>query len=398
MTRQKITLYACIVLAMYVFLLGKSFGQHEGWLIDDKGRTSVADYISLHAAGKLALEGKPAAAYDRAQHRAAQDATVGRDSDANFPYAYPPTYFPIAATFAAMPYSAALIVFPLLTLILFSVVNAGIFGRWDGAVWMLATPPILWNICAAQNGFLNAAVLGSALLLLPTRPLLAGVFIGVLSYKPHLGLLLPFALAAAGYWRAFGTAAVTAVATVLLSVVMFGTAPWYAFAGAISEFGSFVLSDKYGNVWRLQSLFGALRTLGLDASLAIKAQYAWGIAMVAVIYLLWRRDVAYDLKAAALATATVMTSPYLFVYDLPLLTIAHAFLIRHMLDRGFALREVLILVLAHLGIYGYMSIHFPVGFVAALLTAAVIAGRIWEPARSGITPPIRDTGHPQLGS
>ena len=37
----------------------------------------------------------------------------------------------------------------------------------------------------------------------------------------------------------------------------------------------------------------------------------------------------YELKAALLATAVTLASPYQFVYDLPVLTIAQAFLLRH---------------------------------------------------------------------
>ena len=130
MTRSKITLYTAIVIGLFMLMVGKSIGQPDGWLFNDKGEVSVADYIALHAAGSLALAGLPEAAYDRKAHRKAQDESVGRDSNASFPYAYPPTYFPIAALFAALPYVIAVVAFPLLTLALFAATSASISASW----------------------------------------------------------------------------------------------------------------------------------------------------------------------------------------------------------------------------------------------------------------------------
>jgi hypothetical protein len=40
---------------------------------------------------------------------------------------------------------------------------------------------------------------------------------------------------------------------------------------------------------------------------------------------LWRRKVAFDVQAAALATAALLATPYLYVYDLVVLAIPMAF-------------------------------------------------------------------------
>ena len=60
----------------------------------------------------------------------------------------------------------------------------------------LAFPATFINLFHGQNGFLNAALLGAALLALDRRPVVAGILFGLLSYKPHLGLLVPLALLA----------------------------------------------------------------------------------------------------------------------------------------------------------------------------------------------------------
>src|SRR5207253_7794896 len=58
---------------------------------------------------------------------------------------------------------------------------------------------------------------------------LAGILFGLLTYKPHLGLVLPFALLALGAWRAIFAGTVTAIVLVGTSVAVFGLEPWRSY-------------------------------------------------------------------------------------------------------------------------------------------------------------------------
>ena len=59
--------------------------------------------------------------------------------------------------------------------------------------------------------------------------MIAGIFIGCLTYKPQWGILIPVALLAAKEWRAFAGAAATTALLVGASIAVFGTGPWEAF-------------------------------------------------------------------------------------------------------------------------------------------------------------------------
>lgn len=390
MDRRGVTTFACLIIAMYCAMYAMAIGKPKGVLIDDTGRPAVVDYVAFWSAGKLTLEHRPEATYDRTLHRAAQDRYLARETGA-FPWAYPPTYFVPAALFATLPYFASLAAFTLLTLALYAIVNARILGEPTGALWMLATSSTLWCFWVGQNGFLNAALLGSGLLLIPTRPALAGVMIGLLSYKPHLGLLIPVALAAAGQWRTFTAAAMTTMVLALASLALFGLAPWSAFLTAIAEWSSSVLLEEYGRPYRLQSLFGLLRTIGLDAATAIWLHTGWAAALAIAVAGVWRSPLAANLKAATLATAALLAIPYVFIYDFPVLTIAQAFLIRHMLAHGpVTLPRLLPLIIANLFILMFGALKLPTAFFAALITAAAIAveaGYVPSWARRSVTTP-----------
>src|SRR5258706_16321345 len=66
----------------------------------------------------------------------------------------------------------------------------------------LAAPAVFVNAVRGQNGTWTAALCGGGLSLLERRPLLAGGLLGLLIYKPQLGLLIPVALLAGRHWRA----------------------------------------------------------------------------------------------------------------------------------------------------------------------------------------------------
>src|SRR5258706_6960278 len=80
----------------------------------------------------------------------------------------------------------------------------------------LAAPAVFINAVGGQNGTWTAALFGGGLGLLERRPLLAGGLLGLLIYKPQLGLLIPVALLAGRHLRA--AAAAGAVARTLLMV------------------------------------------------------------------------------------------------------------------------------------------------------------------------------------
>jgi hypothetical protein len=86
------------------------------------------------------------------------------------------------------------------------------------------------------------------------------------------------------------------------------------------------------------------------------------------------------LKAAALAAGTLLITPYLFLYDLMVLAIAVAFLVRIGLRRGFARYELPALGLAAALLFFYPLVGASTGFVATLIVAGLIAGRcgLWR--------------------
>jgi len=105
--------------------------------------------------------------------------------------------------------------------------------------------------------------------------------------------------------------------------------------------------EQGGTGWeKIQSIFSATRMWGASVALAYAAQSALTLAIAACIIWLWRSAAAFELKAAALAVACLLATPYVLDYDLVVLGVAIAFLARHGFSRGFHPYEATILAMA----------------------------------------------------
>ena len=346
------------------------------WLTGANG-TVPNDFVDVWAAGQLILQGNPAAVYDWPTHKAMEVAALGHPFDGYFGWHYPPTYLAVAALLAKMAYIPAQNIFLFSTFLAYIFCIRRIINDNFGILLAAAFPAVLANVIAGQNGFLSAALLGSTLLTLNTRPILAGVLLGLLTYKPHLGLLLPIALAAGGHWRAFMTAAVVAALMVLASWAAFGTDTWHAFVANIGHTSQAFLADGWADFAKLQTGFGLVRTMGGSEPLAWTVQAALALGVAAAVALLWRSRADDDLKAAALATGALLATPYLYTYDLVVLAVPLAFLWRLGRAKGFLPHEAVAIGVVCLLVLIFPLVRAPVGFAAVLVVAALIAHRAW---------------------
>jgi arabinofuranan 3-O-arabinosyltransferase len=367
-------LCAAVVLASAVFLGASLF--KGAWLIDWQGLAIPSDFVNVWAAGRLVLEGHPAAAYDWTIHKQAEVEALGHAFATYGSWSYPPPFLLVGAALAKLPYFAAFAVWMGVTWAVFALTLREIVGHRLGLFLAGAFPATWLNVSVGQNGFFTAALIGGTLLLLEKRPVLAGVCLGILTYKPQFGLLFPLVLVVAGYWRTFAAAAVVAVAMALASYITFGSAAWVAFFAATPMNAKAVLSDGMIDFAKLQSVFGLVRALGGSETAAWWFQIPTALATAVGVAILWRRPVPFELKAAALAIGTLFITPYVFAYDLTILALSTAFLIRLGLRTGFWSGEVAALIAAAVCILLFPFAVMPTGLLAMLIATALILRRV----------------------
>ncbi len=305
-------------------------------LIDRNGKPLGTDFSNVYAAGTLTLKGRPAEAYEPALQHAAEKAVFGGREVPFYGWHYPPFFFAVAALVAAFPYAWGLAIWLAASLAAYLAVMRAILPRPETLLIAAAFPAVFVNIGHGQNGFLTAALLGGALHLLDRRPWLAGVLIGLLAYKPQFGVLIPVALLAGGRWRTVGAAIATVAALVAVSFATLGGDVWHAFADSMT-FTRTVVLEQGGTGWeKIQSVFSAVRMWGAGVPAAYAVQAALALTLAASIAWLWRSDAAFELKASALASGSLLATPYVLDYDLVVLAVAIAFFARHGLSAASA--------------------------------------------------------------
>jgi hypothetical protein len=346
----------------------------RAWIYDRNGLGIPTDFISFWAAGRLVLDGFPAQAFDWDILRRIEVAKLGQDFAGKFPWHYPPPFLFVASVLALLPYSVAHLGWVLASLVPYVAVMRAIVGHNFGVLLALAAPTVFMNALVGQNGFLTAALIGGTLYLIPIRPVLAGICLGLLTYKPQYGLLFPIALIAAGHWRVFVSASVTAIAMVVVSWLAFGTESWLAFFHGLPRFSQAHLTEGKMAWWKLQSIFSMVRYFGGTEQLAWAFQFVLTASVAVVLALMWRSRVPYTLKAAALAAGTLLATPYLAIYDMMVLAIPVAFLVRIGLKTGFRGYELPALGGALVLIACYFTAT-PTGLGATLIVSILILGR-----------------------
>jgi Glycosyltransferase family 87 len=380
----------CLVLAVAnLTLCGVAYFSHW-WVYDPNGLGIPTDFVNVWAAGRLVLDGTPALAYDWDIQKKVELAVLGQDFVGYFAWHYPPPFLFVAAFLAQFPYAVAFIGWMAISIVPYLAVVRSIVGRPFGLMLAVALPMTFSNTLVGQNGFLTAALIGGTLYLLPVRPLVAGICLGLLSYKPQYGLLFPLVLIAAGHWRAFISAAVTVVALAFVSWLAFGIEAWQAFFHWMPRFSQAFLSEGQAAWWKLQSLYSLLRFLGCDEQLAWAVHWVFTAAVATTLVLMWRSHVPYTLKAAALAAGTLLITPYLFMYDMMVLAIPVAFLVRLGLKGGFRPYELPALALATALIITFIFTGIPGGLGATLIVAGLVlrrAGPWWRREPSQVLAP-----------
>lgn len=318
---------------IWMLLVPNSFGAANG--------TVLMDYFSFWLAGRQALAGAPELVYIPAEFSALQKSLSG--SDTVFGFFYPPTFQMLLTPFAALPYKAAFAVFILSTTALLCVSCRLITGKWLLAACLIIIPACANNAFHGQNAALTAALYGFFLVGVERqRMILAGIALGILTIKPQLGILAPVALIATLNWRTFLSASATTLVLAAASVLFFGVGVWQVFwqqapvASAMMEIG--------GVEWgKMISVYGSLRQLGIGHAVAMALQAGVGIGALVCVWRVWRRTEDMAVRSAVLVGGTLLVTPFALSYDLTLLIIPCAFVIRDGLRNGFLPFEKILL-------------------------------------------------------
>ncbi|MDC7789571.1 glycosyltransferase family 87 protein [Rhodoplanes sp. TEM] len=345
LTRERVRLWALALAGFSAVAAVVVAATSNGWT-DWQGRPLATDFSCFWTAGRFVLEGRPALAFDDAALFALQRATFGPETPF-YGWLYPPVFLLVAGLLATLPYPVALGLWLAVTGALYVLsIRAILRSAEDGAapdpLWLLlvlAFPAVFVTVGHGQNGFLTAALFGGALAILDRRPILAGVLLGLLVYKPQFGLLVPLALVAGGRWRTAAAATATVLALAGLTLALLGPEPWRAVLAASGAVRTTVLEQGAAGWHKLHGVFAWTRFWGGPVGLAYALHGLVALAVAVATAWAWRAPVRPALRSALLLAGAFLVAPHSHDYDLMLLAPALAFLITDGRRHGFAAWE-----------------------------------------------------------
>jgi hypothetical protein len=208
------------------------------------------------------------------------------------------------------------------------------------------------------------------------------VLIGLLTVKPQLGILFPFALIASGRWRVFFAAGLTALALLAASIALGGVESWHDYIVKALPLQREVLQDGAGTAMPFHpTIFMNVRGL-IGNHAAEMIQFAFTFAAVVAVSAAFRcrRDSEPRVLQALFFACTVSASPYMGAYDLlPLTFAAVALVAEEKLDaKGRRLAQLVYWTPALQLLFGTVQLPGP-GFIAPLF-AAYLLRRLFQPA------------------
>lgn len=312
--RGYLRLLAVLNVIMLVTLVASARGG-----VDRNGFLLGSDFVSFWTTGKmLGLGANP---YDSAAHIAAQRTFFAPQSGYTA-FFYPPSFLAFCRPLGLLGYFPALACWLGVTA---AVYLAAVRAWWRDAdtgmpLWLLflAFPAVPIVMTHGQTAFLVAALLGLGGWLVPSRPILAGVLLGMATIKPQFGLLLPLVLLLTREWKTIVAAVLTALALATSAALAFGPQIWPDWLDTSVRAQDAMAAGAVGYA-KMTSAFAAMKLIGAPTLLAYGVQ---GLLSLTVAGLLaraaWGRRWNPGLAAATLAGAPLVT-PFVLDYDMVLL-------------------------------------------------------------------------------
>lgn len=288
----------------------------------------VRDFLHFYTQGLVTRERNEEALYDATAMAVVADRAVPAVKKEIFPTVYGPQVGLLFAPLAKLPYLLALRVWLILTLvgyagcvfILWRTSDPPPGIGWTVAVLALGAPGLHFTLSFGQAGLIGLTCFTALWLALrDDHPLLAGVAIGLLSYKPQLGVVAACVFVLRGEWKVVLGAVLAVAVQVLASWAYWGPAIFIRYGHALAQLPgalNYMEPDKQ-LAYSVRALLAALHvppTVGAVASVAV------GVLAVGYSVSTWRRDRPLAVRYSGLVLATLLINPHLYGYELLLCT------------------------------------------------------------------------------
>lgn len=288
------------------------------------------DFDAFYVVGRLYWDGDILAAYDNDYLLAAQRRFTGTQTF--MPWAYPPQLTALVPILPVIGMGWSYLLFMAGTLALYFAALTRFGGPYAGASLLAIYPALLLNTRLGQNGFLTAALIGLFLLGFRACRASAGVPLGLMVFKPHLGIAMGLLALLNQRWRVLAIAVAVVLLTSIGATLALGIAVWPAFMQGVGAAGGFLEVGAFP-LYRMSSVYAGFRSFEWPFVLAMTMHVIGAAAALGLMVFAHVNRWAVNRQLAVAAAATVFVSPYNYDYDFACLAFALALLLPELIER-----------------------------------------------------------------
>jgi hypothetical protein len=345
---KNLIIYYSYVVSLVLIIAIYGFKIYYNWSYEGKPTPTGEDFSIFWTASALSLAGEPNTVYDLSKFQATQLTLIGKKTPPGCGWYYPPIFLLIVLPLALLPYLISLGFWLAVTLFGYLLVLRCVMPSNLTILLTIAFPATFLNFYYGQNGFLSAALLGGGLhLLLNRSPILAGLVLGVMCYKPQLAFLIPIALLAGKCWKALIATIASALLLAFVSVLVFGFEVWSGFLSNISLHKSLFETANLIKFQFVPTTFSAAILAGFEPISGYIFQGIIMVAVTAVVFWAWLRKGATEITASILVLGILLFPHFYCLYDLTILALPLGWLGWRGYKNGWLPGEIIVLIISY---------------------------------------------------
>jgi hypothetical protein len=300
-------------------------------LFDRAGNIKFQDFLQFPVSANLISQARADELYNDQVLADHIGTIVGRETTVRLRYFYGPQ---VALPFVALlrlPFLAQAELWVALSLLMYfgcvyllwkSCTGLRGHGRLV-AIGAIAYPPLFHFFVRGQLSVVILLCVTAAYLAFRARQnCLAGIFLGLLVFKPQFLIAIPLVLLLAGAWRSLAGLTLSATAQLGLAYLYFGSSVMRAYGDMLlhSAFhpGTTELSLSPVQMHSLHSFWEMLVPWrgGVWALYLLSS-----IAVLAIAAMVWKSSSSLAIRFSALILAAVLVNPHIYIYDLLVLAV-----------------------------------------------------------------------------
>jgi len=314
---QTYVLIGIIISAVY--FLGFVVFLYEDWFLGSNSNITGRDFPAFWTAARLIVESSASVIYDPTIFIAELQKTFGDSMVMLWPY--PPTESLFLWPLGFMTYKTAYIIFAVISVI--TLVFACKTSRHNFFLYISAcifTPLVTFSLYMGQNGLLTSALLIAGIRLSPTRPFLAGLLFGMMIIKPQLAAMVPIYLIATHNWKAIAATSLSAGTLIITTLLVFNTHIWTVYFSALLFYSHYGVGEIFHIGMPTVYMLVLLLTKNVAAAWAL--QIGLSIAIAFASFHAFKKSRDQLMHFVIFAAGIALLTPYIYIYDLPILAVA----------------------------------------------------------------------------